>query len=948
MSVLNDAPFVLVDGSSYLFRAYHALPKLTAPDGHPTGALLGVMNMLERLRFECAPTYMAVVFDAPGKTFRDDLYPQYKATRVETPDDIRRQIEPLHDLVRALGYPLLCVDGVEADDIIATLAVEAAADGQAVLISTGDKDLAQLVNDQITLVNTMSNTRLDRAGVIDKFGVPPERIVDYLALIGDTVDNVPGVDKVGPKTAVKWLNEFGDLDSIMAGANCVKGKVGENLRDALSHLPLSRELVTVRRDCEIGQAWYTLKLSEPDRDALSGLAQRFGLTRLLRSLNDSGDDSGADNGVGVEPSPPPSDGASTAASRAVDASHLVVRIVDSVAELDALIDVLDQAKSRGQLVAFDTETTALDPMQAELVGMSFAVDGDGGWYVPLAHRDSAGPGASTDVTIEQRRADGEKSHLADAVNAPAETLARLAPWLADEAAPKLGHHLKYDRTVLIENGLSFAGIAHDTLLESYLLDAGSHRHDLDSLAERHLGWRTIHYEDLCGRGAKQIAFADVPVSDASRYAVEDAAVTMRLHEKLAPRLAAQTGPLNVYESIERPLIAVLGDMERTGVRIDTDELARQGEALHKRLAEVEAEAYRVADGEFNLGSPKQIQDILFDRLGLPVLRKTPKGQPSTAEDVLEQMAADHPLPSLILEYRGLSKLISTYVDKLPTLVNPRTGRIHTSFQQAVAATGRLSSTDPNLQNIPIRTEEGRRIRRAFVAAPGKRLLSADYSQIELRLMAHFSQDEKLLEAFRAGCDIHRATAAEVFAKPLEAVDDADRRAAKAVNFGLIYGISAFGLARNLGIDQHEARIIMDRYFERYSGVARYMEEARERGRKQGYVETLMGRRLALPEIDSRNPARRAAAERVAINAPLQGTAADIIKRAMLRVHAELAGIAEDARMILQVHDELLFEVREDDVDAVRTFVVAAMESAAELDVKLVVEAGDGADWSAAH
>jgi len=903
----ENAPLVLVDGSSYLYRAFHALPPLTGPEGQPTGALYGVASMLRRLRADYRPQRMVVVFDAPGKTFRDTIYPEYKANRPPMPEELAAQVEPLHALVRALGLPLLCIPGVEADDVIATLATQAEERDEPVVISTGDKDLAQLVSARVTLVNTMNGTVLDPEGVREKFGVSPERIVDFLTLVGDSVDNVPGVDKVGPKTAAKWINRYGSLDEVIAHAEEISGKVGENLRAALGHLPRSRELVTVQREVDLGIDEHELTLGEPDTEQLRAIYTRCGFRRWLDELGAASDRSSqAGDSVSSEP----------------EATAADYRAVRTATELDVLTEVLEHSA----LVAFDTETTSLDYMQARIVGLSFSVEPGIGWYVPLAHR---GPDAEPQLDRE-------------------ETLERLRPWLESEDRAKLGHHLKYDRNVLVNHGITLRGIHDDTMLESYVLDAGANRHDLDSLAERHLGQRTITYEDVAGKGARQIPFAEVPVARATEYAAEDAEVCLRLHGVLAQRLGEVEGPRSIYRELEIPLVPVLSDIERTGVRVDPELLHRQSAELAERMGEVAEQAYGEAGGEFNLSSPKQIHEILYDRLGLPVLGRTPKGQPSTAEDVLEQLATDFPLPRLILEHRGLAKLRSTYTERLPERIDPDTGRVHTSYHQAVAATGRLSSSDPNLQNIPVRTEAGRRIRQAFIAEPGYRLLAADYSQIELRIMAHLSRDRGLLAAFAAGQDIHRATAGEVFGVDPGQVSDEQRRAAKAINFGLIYGMSAFGLARNLGIEQGRARDYIERYFARYPGVRIYMESAREKGRQLGYVETLFGRRLYLPEIKSRNPARRAQSERVAINAPMQGTAADIIKRAMLRVAARLAKPDLPARMIMQVHDELVLEVREDAVEKVRAAVIADMASAAELAVELVVDTGIGDNWDAAH
>lgn len=901
----DDAPLVLVDGSSYLYRAFHALPPLTNPDGKPTGALYGVLNMLRKLRADYGPSRMAVVFDAPGKTFRDDLYAEYKANRPSMPEELVAQVEPLHQLVAAMGLPLLCIAGVEADDVIATLVEQAERRGERVVVSTGDKDLAQLVSDRVTLVNTMNGTVLDPPRVREKFGVGPDRIVDYLTLVGDAVDNVPGVDKVGPKTAAKWINQYGSLDGVLENADTIGGKVGENLRAARSHLPLSRQLVTVRRDVELGLDEHELTLREPDAERLRELYTELGFRRLVETL---------------EPNDGPSENMDSADSATPDPDYRTVR---TAKEFTALLERLESS----ELVAFDSETTSLDYMQARIVGLSFSVEPNLAWYLPLAHTS-----ADADPQLDRD-----------------ETLERLRSWLESDDRAKLGHHLKYDRNVLANHGITLRGIREDTMLESYVLDAGANRHDLDTLADKHLGHKAITYEDVAGKGARQIPFADVSVQRATEYAAEDAEVCLRLHSVLAPRLAETEGPCSVYRELEIPLIAVLSEIERTGVKVDADLLRSQSRELLRRMEEVAEQAYAEAGSEFNLGSPKQIQEILYDRLGLPVVRRTPKGQPSTAEDVLEQMAAEYPLPRLILEHRGLSKLRSTYTERLPERVDPESGRVHTSYHQAVAATGRLSSSDPNLQNIPVRSEEGRRIRQAFIAEPGYVLLAADYSQIELRIMAHLSRDRGLLDAFAAGQDIHRATAAEVFAvETPEAVSGEQRRAAKAINFGLIYGMSAFGLARNLGIDQGRAREYIERYFARYPGVHEYMESARKQARERGFVETLFGRRLYLPEIGSRNPARRGQAERVAINAPVQGTAADIIKRAMLKVAARLASGQLPARMIMQVHDELVLEVREDSVGKLRTAVIDDMASAADLAVDLVVDVGTGMNWDAAH
>ncbi|PKM42699.1 MAG: DNA polymerase I [Gammaproteobacteria bacterium HGW-Gammaproteobacteria-1] len=905
MSDTKRKPLVLVDGSSYLYRAFHALPALTNSRGEPTGAVYGVVNMLRRLLNDYDPTHVAVVFDAKGKTFRDELYAEYKAHRPPMPAELAGQIAPLHDIVRAMGLPLLMVEGVEADDVIGTLARQAAAAGMPVLISTGDKDMAQLVDGHVTLVNTMTDTVLDPAGVEEKFGVPPERIVDYLALIGDTSDNVPGVPKVGPKTAVKWLQEYGSLDAIVAHADAIKGKIGDNLRESLGFLPLSRRLVTIKCDVPLEQRPQDLRRSAPDTAALREWYGRMEFKTWLGDLLE-----------GKEAPEAPQTPEASAVERQYDT-------VLTTAQLDAWLERLAAA----DLFAFDTETTSLDYMEAEIVGVSFAVIPGQAAYVPLAHDY---PGAPDQL---------DRSAV----------LERLRPLLEDQAVPKLGQNLKYDMSVLANHDITLRGIAHDSMLQSYVLDSTATRHDMDSLALKYLGRKTISFEEVAGKGAKQLTFNQVPLEQAAEYAAEDADITLQLHQTLWPRVAAEPALKRVYEEIELPLVPILSRMERTGVLVDVAMLRRQSGELALRMNEIEQAAYKVAEGPFNLGSPKQIQEILFERLQLPVLKKTPKGQPSTAEEVLQELALDgYDLPRLILDHRGMAKLKSTYTDRLPEQVDRRSGRVHTSYQQAVAATGRLSSTDPNLQNIPVRTAEGRRIRQAFIAPPGYKLLAADYSQIELRIMAHLSGDEGLLKAFAAGEDIHRATAAEVFGVTPEAVDADMRRSAKAINFGLIYGMSAFGLARQLGIDRAAAQTYVDRYFERYPGVRRYMDETRERAREQGYVETVFGRRLYVPDIKASNAQRRQYAERTAINAPMQGTAADIIKRAMLAVDPWQQDTAGKVRMIMQVHDELVFEVAEDYVDKARVEIPRLMAGAADLKVPLLVEAGVGNNWDEAH
>jgi DNA polymerase-1 len=900
----DPKPLILVDGSSYLFRAYHALPPLTNSRGEPTGAIVGVVNMLRKLIDTYRPERMAVVFDAPGATFRDDLYPDYKAHRPPMPDELRAQIEPLHAIVRAMGLPLLIVPGVEADDVIGTLASQAAAAGLPTLISTSDKDLAQLVDDHVTLVNTMTDQVLDRAGVIDKLGVPPERVVDYLTLVGDSVDNVPGVPQCGPKTAAKWLAAYGSLEGVVANAAAINGRAGENLRASLDQLPLSRELVTIRTDVPLDAAPHELRPVPPDAVALRKWYTKLEAKRLLATVDQ---DAAPAPAVATDPKP-------------------VARHYETVLDAAQLMRWVDRLEG-APLVAFDTETTSLDYMSAELVGVSFAVSPHEAAYVPVAHRYPGAP--------EQLDRDW--------------VLARLKPLLEDPARPKVGQNLKYDMSVLARHGVELAGIAFDTMLESYVLDATATRHDMDSLAEKYLGEKTIRFEDVAGRGARQLGFDEVPIEQAAEYAAEDADVTLRLHQALWPQVEQEPRLAALFRDLEMPLVPVLSRMERRGVRIDAAMLAQQSRELAARMHEVEQHAYRVAGSPFNLGSPKQIGEIFFERLGLPVVAKTPTGAASTAESVLQDLAEQgFELPALILEYRGLSKLRSTYTEKLPQMINARTGRVHTSYHQAVAATGRLSSSDPNLQNIPVRTDEGRRIRRAFVPEAGHRMLAADYSQIELRIMAHLSGDAGLLAAFAAGQDIHRATAAEVFGVAPQEVTADQRRSAKAINFGLIYGMSAFGLAKQLGIERDAAQTYVNRYFERYPGVRAFMDRTREQARDRGYVETVFGRRLYLPDISARNPQIRAAAERTAINAPMQGTASDIIKRAMIDLDAWLEAGRVPAHMLMQVHDELVFEVRADRVDEVGAQVRELMQGAAELAVPLVVDVGVGDNWDEAH
>jgi DNA polymerase-1 len=917
---------ILVDGSGYLYRAFHALPPLTNSKGEPTGAVLGVLNMLNKMIKEESPDRIAVVFDAPGRTFRDDLFEQYKAHRAPMPDHLRSQVEPLYETVAAMGLPLLRVPGVEADDVIGTLAKQGAASGYDVLISTGDKDMAQLVGPNIGLINTMSNTRLDRAGVKVKFDVFPEQIVDYLALVGDSSDNIPGITGVGPKTAAKWLNQYQTLDGLIAHAADIAGRVGENLRNELAMLELSRKLATIDTGLKLDVAADELAPGTPDHSRLRELYTRFELRALLKSLGPVLEPQAADVAAVVEVigGSPESPGVTTAAAVVVE-TPAVAREYHKVVSEDAL-DAWLERLAAAPLMSFDTETDSLDYMQARIVGLSFAVTPGQAAYVPLGHDYAGAP----------HQLDREK------------VLAAFKPLLEDPSRAKLGHHLKYDMHVLANYGIALEGQRFDSMLESYVLNSVATRHDMDSTARKYLGISTIHYEDVAGKGAKQITFNQVDVDRAAEYSAEDADVTLRLHLALWPQIEAQPSLKSVYETIEQPLVPVLYRMERTGVLVDRELLKTQSSELAGRMLELQAQAHVEAGGAFNVDSPKQLQEILFGKLGIPVIRKTPTGQPSTAEDVLEELAAAYPLPKLILEYRELAKLKSTYTDNLPRQIDPSSGRIHTSYHQAVAATGRLSSTDPNLQNIPIRTKEGRRIRQAFIAPPGQSLVAADYSQIELRIMAHLSGDASLLLAFAEDRDVHQATAAEVFSTPLGDVSADQRRSAKAINFGLMYGMSAFGLARQLGIGRGDAQKYMDLYFERYPGVKRYMEETRRQAREAGFVETVFGRRLYLPDIQSRNQALRQYAERSAINAPMQGTAADIIKRAMIEVDAWLQKSQLPARLIMQVHDELVLEVVDEAVEAIVEPLREHMAQAAKLAVPLKVEVGIGRNWDEAH
>ena len=910
---------ILVDGSSYLFRAYHALPALTNSKGLNTGAAKGVIGMIRKLVADFAQDQVVVVFDAKGPTFRHEIYAQYKANRPPMPDELREQIEPIHNAIRAMGLPLICIGGVEADDVIGTLSVEAAKGGRDVVISTGDKDMAQLVNDHVTLINTMNNTSMDHDGVVAKFGVPPALIIDLLALMGDKVDNIPGVAGVGEKTATALLQHLGGIDSIYGQLDAVADlpirgakSLGNKLEGARAEADLSYELATIKIDCDLGLAEGDLDSSPPDTNALIALFQDLEFKTWLDALLQS--DNKADGDV-------VSDGAET--PEPVSASDAIeVATIFNQSDFDEWLAKLGSAT----LFAFDTETTSLDYMVAEVVGVSFAVASGAAAYVPLAHDY---PGAPDQLDR-------------DAV------LEALRPLLEDEQIAKVGQHLKYDANVLANHGITLRGIREDTMLESYVLDAAGSRHDLDTLVLKYLGQRTIHFEDIAGKGVKQLTFNQVPIEQAAPYAAEDAEVTLRLHQKLAKKLSEERALSALYRELEIPLVPVLSRIERNGALVCRNTLSSHSQELGKRILSLEAKAHELAGGPFNLGSPKQLGEILFNQLELPVLRKTPKGAPSTAEEVLSELALDYPLPAVLMEYRSLSKLKSTYTDKLPEMIDPRTGRVHTSYHQAVTATGRLSSSDPNLQNIPIRTEEGRRIRQAFIAAPGCKIVAADYSQIELRIMAHLSQDDGLLNAFAAGLDVHSATAAEVFGVGIEEVSVDQRRKAKAINFGLIYGMSAFGLGKQLGLGRNEAQEYIDLYFARYPGVAEYMARTRELAHEAGYVETLKGRRLYLPEINARNRQRQQAAERTAINAPMQGTAADIIKMAMLSVDDWLTRSRVDARLIMQVHDELVFEVEAGAVEELSETVVQLMSGVGVLDVPLLVEAGTGDNWDEAH
>jgi DNA polymerase-1 len=894
------APLVLVDGSSYLYRAFHALPPLTTSTGQPVGAIRGVISMLNKLADSTGAERMVVVFDASGKTFRDDMYAEYKANREKMPDELREQIEPLHSIIRALGFPLLAVPGVEADDVIGTLAKQAEAAGEEVLISTGDKDLAQLVTDQVTLVNTMSDSTLTPIGVEEKFGVPPERMIDFLALTGDSVDNVPGIPKCGPKTAAKWLNAYGSLDGVVESAESIGGKIGETFREHMHVLSLSKALVTIKTDCELPVGLEQLARSAPDLEQLTALYTDLELNQFLKRIQQS----------------PVVNETSLATPEAIETSY---ELVTTPERLTFWMDQCRQAK----IFALDTETTSLVARHAKLVGVSLSCMAGQACYIPVGHVE----GKQLDMTP---------------------VLFALSDLFADPDLTMVGHNLKYDLTILETVGLLPQCRLADTMLMSYVLDAAAGRHDMDSLAKRLLGVETTSYEDVCGKGAKQIRFDEVALESASHYASEDADITLRLYNQFVERLNQVPSLQSIYQELELPVMQILREMENHGALLDVDILNAQSVTLGVRLEQLESEAQALAGRPFNLASPKQLQEILFDELQLPVLKKTPKGAPSTNEEVLQELALDYPLPKLLIEHRSLSKLKGTYTDRLPGDCDPADGRVHTSFHQAVTSTGRLSSSDPNLQNIPIRTEEGRRIRKAFIAPDCWSVMAADYSQIELRIMAHLSGDKSLVDAFARGDDIHRATAAEVFDLEPMFVTDEQRRRAKAINFGLIYGMSAFGLGRQLGIERAEAAAYIDRYFERYPGVRRYMDSTRAMAHEKGYVETVFGRRLTLPDIHARQVPVRQAAERAAINAPMQGTAADIIKRAMLRVHQALATSNLGCHLLLQVHDELVFEVRDRDLDPARQLIRLEMEAAAELSVPLVVDIGSGDSWFEAH
>ena len=911
----SPAPTILVDGSSYLFRAFHALPPLTNSKGNPTGAIKGVINMMRSLQRQYPASKIVVIFDAKGKTFRNAMYPEYKANRPPMPDDLRVQIEPIHNIIKAMGFPFVMVDGVEADDVIGTYAVEATATGQETIISTGDKDMAQLVTQHVTLMNTMTNTYMGVDGVKEKFGIPPELIIDYLALCGDKVDNIPGVDKCGPKTAVKWLLAYGSMNGVIAAAPTMKGKIGEHLRNAVDHLPLSYALATIKCDVELDQKLEKIQHKPVDKEALLAIYQECEFKTWVKDLDSSA----------ATLSPTSADDVAQESATFVAAERLAP-MYETVLTQERLSWWLERLQ-QFELFSFDTETTSLNYMQAEIVGLSFAVENNKAAYVPLTHDYLGAP----------EQLDREA------------VLAQMKPLLENADKLKVGQNLKYDKHVLANYGIDLQGIAHDTMLASYCLNSVASRHNMDALAKHYLDVETIHFEDIAGKGAKQKTFNELDLEQAAPYAAEDADITLRLHRALWGQLQGMGSLKRIYQDYEVPLLNVLAKIERNGVKVDAAMLAQQSHELEDGMRQAEEAAHAVAGKAFNLGSPKQLQVILFEEQEIPVIRKTPKGQPSTAEDVLQELADDgHELPALILKYRGLSKLKSTYTDKLPLLIDQKTGRVHTSYQQAVAATGRLSCVDPNLQNIPVRNAEGRRIRQAFIPEAGNIMVAADYSQIELRIMAHLSGDESLLKAFTEGVDVHQATAAEVFGVPLHQVESEQRRRAKAVNFGLIYGMSAFGLAKQLGISRTEAQSYVDIYFQRYPGVQEYMQSTRELALEKGYVETEFGRRLYLPDISSKNGMRRQHAERTAINAPMQGTAADIIKRAMIDLDTSLAKAFPRVRMIMQVHDELVFEVPRQQLEAATEHIRIQMEQAAELSVPLVVDVGVGENWDEAH
>jgi DNA polymerase-1 len=918
---------LLVDGSSYLYRAFHALPDLRSPDGAPTGAMHGMLNMLRRLRADYPATFIACVFDAKGKTFRDDLYPEYKAQRASMPDDLVRQIEPIHEAVRAMGWPILMVDGVEADDVIGTLAVQASAAGMDTVISTGDKDLAQLVNSHVTLINTMSNEKLDEAGVVTKFGVPPNRIIDYLSLIGDTVDNVPGVAKVGPKTAVKWLTQYDSLAGVIEHAAEIKGAVGANLQAALAWLPKARELITVKLDCDLSanmSSMAALQAQPEDKETLQAFYARYGFKTWLRELGAPMADK-LDSPVGAVGSSSSGPGQIGSAGADLFGDPEPVRHVYETVLTEAQLDVWLARIDGASLTAIDTETTSLEPLTAQMVGISLCCDEGVAAYIPMAHSYVGAPQQlGRELVLEKMKA-----------------------WLEDPSKLKLGQNLKYDSHIFANHGILLRGIAHDTLLQSYVFE--SHKpHNMDNLALRHLNHKTISFVDICGKGVNQLCFDQVEIERAAEYAAEDADITLRLHHAMWPHVDTDEKLKSIYCTIEMPTAVVLQKIERNGVLIDSDLLATQSGELGQRIAELEQTAYQLAGQPFNLNSPKQLGEIFFEKLKLPVVKKTPTGAPSTDEEVLQKLAEDFPLPKVLLEYRGLAKLKSTYTDKLPKMVNRTTGRVHTNYAQAVAVTGRLASNDPNLQNIPIRSKEGRRIREAFIAPPGSVIVSADYSQIELRIMAHISGDEAMLRAFAEGIDIHRATAAEIFGILPADVQAEQRRYAKVINFGLIYGMSAFGLAGNLGVERSAAQSYIDRYFARFAGVKQYMDDTRLQAKARGYVETVFGRRLWLPEINSPNGPRRQGAERAAINAPMQGTAADLIKLAMIAVQDWLETDKLATKMIMQVHDELVLEVPQAELALVRERLPALMAGVASLKVPLTAEVGVGKNWDEAH